>query len=119
MPPHPLPPSSLKTNSSLTQEASPSVALGQTANAGLLLVYGAVGFFYLWRYLRLRMFPSLFIALTLPTGWVMVALLGLGIWQPPPSGWPQWGGALLGCLLLVSCLRLEIAGNPPKPEVDE
>jgi hypothetical protein len=80
--------------------------LQRTADVFLLLVYGAVIFFFLWRFFRRRRLPSLFVAL-MPTGWVLVALFDLRIMEPHPTAVFRWGGVVVGTLLLWSVVKSE------------
>lgn len=87
-------------------EARTGTAAERTADVFLLMTYGAVIFFFLWRFFRRRRLPSLFIAL-LPLGWVLVALWDLRIMEPHPTGAFRWAGVMIGALLLWAVVKSE------------
>lgn len=76
-------------------------------------MYGAVGFFFFARWVRLRKLPSLYLALSAPLGWVALALWDLGLTAPLPWAPARWVGAAVGLLMLTSVVRWDKV-DPPK-----
>ncbi len=89
--------------------------VAEAADVGLLVVYGAVGFFFLVRFAHLRKAPSLLLAVTIPLGWLLVAMWDLDILQPMPSAPIRWIGVIFGILLLQSVVTWRREADEPKP----
>lgn len=70
-------------------------------------MYGAVFFFFFVRFVYLRKWSSLLLAMTSPIGWVLVALWDLGLMTPLPSAPARWLGVVSGVMLLHSVVKLE------------
>lgn len=86
-----------------SSEPSP---IEKTADVFLIAVYGAVAFFFLWRWTRHRRTPSIWIA-GMASGWVLVAVFDLGVIEPNPYALLRLVGLVIGILLLVSVVRAE------------
>lgn len=81
------------------------VDLGLMADYLLLLTYGAVVFFFVWRYWKRRRPSSIGVAL-LPLGWFYVALLDLGA-LAAADGLIRLFGVGVGIYTLVTVVRAE------------
>lgn len=81
-------------------------ALGRSADVLLLLVYGGIVFFFLFRFLQHRKLPSLGIAL-LPMGWIVISAHQLGILDERASNAGCWVGLVFGVFLAASLFDIE------------
>jgi hypothetical protein len=85
-----------------------------------LIIYGAAGFFFSARYLQLRKPPSLYLAVTLPLGWVLLAVKTLRLFADGPY-WVldalEWLGIAVGVVMLSSLVRWDKL-DPPKPKLE-
>jgi hypothetical protein len=87
----------------------------------LLVVYGAVGFFFLMRFARTLKGPSLLLALSAPLGWCFVAVLDLGLLTFHPWAPIRWVGAALGIALLAAVARwdrIDPKGREQRPSAE-
>ena len=77
-------------------------------DVAILIVYSAIFFFFLRRFV-LRLKPqSLGVAL-LPSGWVVLALDD--VFKARTLGAVKWFGILAGTLLFASLIRIELEGR--------
>lgn len=89
-------------------------AEGRAASVGLLLVYGAVVLFFLYRFARHRRPPSVGVAL-LPGGWITLALWRLALITSAVLELIAWCGVVAGAVLLhlvVVAERVDPDGPP-------
>jgi hypothetical protein len=71
-----------------------------------LLIYGAVIFFFLYRYAVHRQLASVGIAL-LPIGWIALALWRLQLFSDGSLALIAWAGVLIGAFLLTVVVRTD------------
>lgn len=97
----------------------PKTASDAAADVALIFIYGAVFFFFFVRFLRYRKWPSFYLALSAPMGWVLLSLWDLGIMEPIEGAPLRWLGVLMGMLMLTSVVRWDKLDPPdPKPRRD-
>lgn len=82
------------------------VNLSVAGSVAVLLIYGAVVWVFIVRYLRRRRPPSLAIAFV-STGWMVVALLRLSFVSLSAIDGLCWAGAAFGAGLLVLVTRAD------------
>jgi hypothetical protein len=92
------------SNSSSSVNRSPSVA----ADVALVVVYGALGCFFVYRGVVARNPSSFGLAISLPLGWMVLAGQGLQMFESAQLGkLLRWGGVGWGVYLLWSVTRHE------------
>jgi hypothetical protein len=77
----------------------------RAADVALLVVYGGVAAFFIYRFVRHRRMASVGVAL-LPMGWIVVALYDLNL-IADGSSFVRWCGVAVGLLVLTSVFRAE------------
>lgn len=82
------------------------IDLSRAGSIALLLVYGGVFFFFVYRFVRFRKPPSLTIAFV-STGWVVLACLRLGLIAGANLGLLCWIGVAFGAALLTLVIRAD------------
>lgn len=82
------------------------------ADVALLLAYGGVSCFFVYRFVRNRRPSSLACAL-LPSGWVVIACLDLGFFVL--HTWLKWAGVCVGLVALHFLFRAEVM-DPADPK---
>jgi hypothetical protein len=81
----------------------------------LLVVYGCVGFFFFIRWARMRKWPSLYLAISAPLGWTLLAMWDLGVIEPPSL--LRWFGVATAVAMLWSVVRWDKI-DPPRKAAD-
>jgi hypothetical protein len=99
--------SGTSTGTGETFEPSQPTGIAIAADFFLVGVYSCVGFFFIVRWVRFRKWPSLYLAISAPLAWTIVALWDLGYMQPLPNAPLRWVGVVVGLLMLVSVIRWE------------
>jgi hypothetical protein len=87
--------------------STPSSSGPSLADCALLAVHGPVVGFFLWRYALKRRLASIGVAL-LPTGWLLLAVEGLGVARHADTLLARWLGVAFGVFLLTSVVREEL-----------
>lgn len=91
-----------------------NVNLSAAGSIAILLVYGAVFWLFVWRFVRRRRAPSLAIAFV-TTGWVVLALARLRLIAAEVVDDVIWIGALFGVGLLVLVTRADRVDQEDPP----
>lgn len=98
----------------------PKTGVDAAADVALIFVYGAVAFFFLVRFLRFRKWPSFYLAISAPLGWLQLSLWDLGVMEPIEGAPLRWLGVLVGGLMLTSVVRWDKLDPPdPAPKAQE
>lgn len=87
--------------------------LSLAADVALLIVYGAVAGFFLFRFARRRRWVSFGVSM-MTGGWMLLALFDLGLLRPRSDGLIRWWGVAVGVYLLATAFRAERREPGPK-----